>query len=73
MEKIKAIIGKLSYLLNLPASGLIFLITGEEVSLLLLMDNSSAQMAKNPPAMQETWVWSLGQEEPLEKEMATFP
>ena len=28
-------------------------------------------MVKNPPAMQETWVWSLGQEDPLEKEMAT--
>ena len=26
---------------------------------------------KNPPAMQETWVWSLGREDPLEKEMAT--
>ena len=26
---------------------------------------------KNPPAMQETWVQSLGQEDPLEKEMAT--
>ena len=23
------------------------------------------------PAMQETWVWSLGREDPLEKEMAT--
>ena len=23
-----------------------------------------------PPAMQETWVWSLGQKDPLEKEMA---
>ena len=29
------------------------------------------QWVKNPPAMQETWVWSLGQEDPLEKEMAT--
>ena len=28
-------------------------------------------MAENPPAMQETWVRSLGQEDPLEKEMAT--
>ena len=28
-------------------------------------------MAKNPPAMQETWVRSLDQEDPLEKEMAT--
>ena len=26
---------------------------------------------KNPPAMQETWVRSLGQEDPLEKELAT--
>ena len=29
------------------------------------------QLVKNPPAMQETRVWSLGQEDPLEKEMAT--
>ena len=29
------------------------------------------QMVKNPPAMQETWVRSLGQEYPLEKGMAT--
>ena len=28
-------------------------------------------MVKIPPAMQETWVQSLGQEDPLEKEMAT--
>ena len=28
-------------------------------------------MVKNLPAMQETWVRSLGQEEPLEKGMAT--
>ena len=30
-----------------------------------------AQMAKNLSAMQETWVHSLGWEDPLEKEMAT--
>ena len=28
-------------------------------------------MVKNPPAMQETWVLSLGWEDPLEKGMAT--
>ena len=28
-------------------------------------------MIKNPPAMQETWVQSLGQDDPLEEEMAT--
>ena len=30
-----------------------------------------AQTVENLPAMQETWVSSLGQEDPLEKEMAT--
>ena len=30
-----------------------------------------AQMVKNLPAIQETWIQSLGQEDPLEKEMAT--
>ena len=30
-----------------------------------------AQMVKNLPAVQETWVQSLGQEDPLEKGMAT--
>ena len=30
-----------------------------------------AQMVKNLPAMQETQVGSLDQEDPLEKEMAT--
>ena len=30
-----------------------------------------AQMVKNLPAMQKTWVQSLGQEDPLEKGMAT--
>ena len=30
-----------------------------------------AQTVKNLPAMQETWVRSLGWEDPLEKEMAT--
>ena len=30
-----------------------------------------AQTVKNLPALQETQVWSLGWEDPLEKEMAT--
>ena len=32
-----------------------------------------AQTAKNLPAMQETWVRSLGGEDPLEKGTATHP
>ena len=31
----------------------------------------AAQLVKNPPAMQETWVRSLGWEDPLEKGKAT--
>ena len=30
-----------------------------------------AQLVKNPPAMQKTWVWSLGWEDPLEKGKGT--
>ena len=38
---------------------------GEEWASLVL------QVVRNPPAVQETWVRSLGQEDPLVKEMAT--
>ena len=31
-----------------------------------------AQLVKNPPAMWDTWVQSLGWEDPLEKGMATY-
>ena len=31
----------------------------------------TAPVVKNPPAMQETWVQSLGQEDPLEEGMTT--
>ena len=31
-----------------------------------------AQLVKNPPAMQETWVRSVGWEDPLEGGMATY-
>ena len=31
-----------------------------------------AQSVKSLPAMQETWVQSLGWEDPLEKEMAMY-
>ena len=34
-------------------------------------DSKVAQIVKNPPAMQETWILFLGQEKPLEKGMVT--
>ena len=41
---------------------------------LLLQPHSTvlvAQLVKNPPAMQETWVQSLGGEDPMEEGMVT--
>ena len=37
----------------------------------LVLASLVAQMVKHLPTMQETWVQSLGQEDALEKEMAT--
>ena len=37
----------------------------------VLLEVTMAQRLKHLPAMWETWVRSLGQEDPLEKEMAT--
>ena len=37
----------------------------------MLMDSLVAQQVKNPPALWETWVQSLGWKDPLEKGTAT--
>ena len=37
-----------------------------------MLDSLVAQTVKNPPAMQETQVQSLGQEDPLKEGMATY-
>ena len=43
--------------------------TGEGVGYPLQYSSASlvAQLVKNPPAMRETWIRSLGWEDPLEK------
>ena len=41
------------------------------ISCPVLWDSLVAQLVKNLHAIQETWVWSLDQEDPLEKEMAS--
>ena len=41
------------------------------MSALITWASFVAQLIKNPPAMQETWVLSLGWENPLEKGKAT--
>ena len=47
----------------------IHLITENLYSSTSIFPNGS--MVKKPPALQETWIWSLGQEDSLEEEMAT--
>ena len=54
----------------IPGSGIS---TGEEIGYPLQYSWASlvAQLVKNLPAVQETWVRSLGWEDPLEKGKAT--
>ena len=40
-------------------------------SFIISLQNLVAQMLKKLPAIQETWIKSLSQEDPMEKEMAT--
>ena len=44
--------------------------TGSSI-VILHWDPQIGSAVKNPPAKQETWVWSLGWEDPLEEETAT--
>ena len=37
-----------------------------------MLGSALAQLVRNPPAMRETWVRSLGWENPLEKGMAIY-
>ena len=55
---------------SIPGSGRS---TGEGIGYPLQYSWSSlvAQLVKNLPAVQETWAWSLGWENPLEKGKAT--
>ena len=55
-------------------AGLLFLFKAEYYLILYIPHIRAsliAQLAKNLPAVQETWVPSLGWEDPLEKETAT--
>ena len=42
-----------------------------KMPILLKLMCSLAQMVKRLPAIWETWIWSLGQEDPLEEETTT--
>ena len=44
----------------------------DKIFFLVLGDSLMAQTVKNWPAMQETWVQSMGWEDTLQKGVATF-
>ena len=46
-------------------------IVGDFFCTYVLMGFPGGSVVKNPSAMQEIWIWSLGGEDPLGKEMAT--
>ena len=50
----------------------IYLVSGLREVLQIPRSPLVAQLVKNPPAMQETWVQSLGWDDPLEKGKAAF-
>ena len=59
---------------NVPV-GLLFMLKCVIFCIYTYVDQGAslrAKMLKNPPTMRETWVPSLGQEDPLEKGMSTY-
>ena len=58
----------MEYIIQLPEKGFI---QGQIFEHLQVWASLVAQLVKNPPATQETWVRSLGLEDPLEKGKAT--
>ena len=56
---------------NLPFTKVASVATSFDHTYLTNRASLVAQTVKNPPAMQETWVHSLGWEDPLEEGLAT--
>ena len=54
---------------------LVFLLSGQRDSFphpeQVWLGFPGGSVVENPPTNEEMWDWSLGQEDPLEKEMAT--
>ena len=58
----------MEYIIQLPEKGFI---QGQIFEHLQVWASFVAQLVKNPPAMQETWVQFLGWKDPVEKGKAT--
>ena len=56
---------------NMPNACKAFRTMFNKTMVAIRMGFPGGPVVKNPPAMQEMWVRFLGQEDPLEKEMAT--
>ena len=66
--------GELEYLRSVPGSLLdCSMLLGMDASALVSLSSLVTQSVRSLPAMWETQVHSLGQEDPLEEEMATHP
>ena len=57
---------------NMPNACKAFQTMFNKTMVAIMMGFPGGSVVKNPPAMQEMWVRFLGQEDPLEKEMATL-
>ena len=63
-----------NYSLKVYVSSTVYWLTDKRLFYLILIITLAslvAQTVKNPPAMRETWIRSLGWEDPLEEGMAT--
>ena len=67
-----SVFSEISSLVKSLLKSFVHFIVGVFVVLLISFRASLvAQKVKNPPTMQETWVWSLSWEDPQDKGMAT--
>ena len=72
---LRVCVSVVSVVISLPSSVIfyfsLFLLMSLAKGLLIFLASLVAQRVKGLPATRENWVWSLGQEDPLEKAMAT--
>ena len=68
MYKVAAFLEKSAYIIwKLGKKFCIYMLNGFRSGLGNYGASLVAQLVKNPPAMWENWVWSLGWEDPLKK------
>ena len=71
LQNINSVLHVVQYILEPVFQQIVYISHSPIFILHLSLTSVVAQLVKNPPAMQETWVWSLGWEDPLEMGKAT--